>query len=45
MGHIALSRSADAILVAPASANMLARMAAGLADDLASTVLLATGNA
>jgi phosphopantothenoylcysteine decarboxylase/phosphopantothenate--cysteine ligase len=42
MGHIALSRSADAILVAPASANMLARMAAGLADDLASTVLLAT---
>jgi len=42
MGHIQLSRSADLVVVAPASANMLARMAAGLADDLASTVLLAT---
>ncbi|MFE8872830.1 bifunctional phosphopantothenoylcysteine decarboxylase/phosphopantothenate--cysteine ligase CoaBC [Acetobacter persici] len=42
MGHIALSRSADLIVVCPASANMLARMAAGLSDDLASTVLLAT---
>ena len=42
MGHIQLSRSADLVVVAPASANMLAKMAVGLADDLASTVLLAT---
>ncbi|HJS85425.1 MAG TPA: bifunctional phosphopantothenoylcysteine decarboxylase/phosphopantothenate--cysteine ligase CoaBC [Acetobacteraceae bacterium] len=42
MGHIQLSRSADLVVVAPASANILARMAAGLADDLASTLLLAT---
>ena len=42
MGHIQLSRSADLLVVAPATANLLARMAAGLADDLASTVLLAT---
>ena len=42
MGHIQLSRSADLLVVAPASANLLARMAAGLADDLAATVLLAT---
>jgi phosphopantothenoylcysteine decarboxylase/phosphopantothenate--cysteine ligase len=42
MGHIALSRSADLVVVAPASADLLARMAAGLADDLATTVLLAT---
>lgn len=42
MGHIALSRSTDLILVCPASANLLAKMAAGIADDLASTVLLAT---
>ena len=42
MGHIELSRAADLLVVAPATANMLARMAAGLADDLASTVLLAT---
>jgi len=42
MGHIELSRAADLLVVAPASANMLAKMAAGLADDLASTVLLAT---
>ncbi len=42
MGHIQLSRSADLVVVAPASANILARMAAGLADDLATTVLLAT---
>lgn len=42
MGHIQLSRSADVILVAPATANILARMAHGLADDLATTVLLAT---
>ena len=42
MGHIQLSRDADLLVVAPATANLLARMAAGLADDLASTVLLAT---
>ena len=42
MGHIQLSRDADLVVVAPATANILARMAAGLADDLASTVLLAT---
>jgi phosphopantothenoylcysteine decarboxylase/phosphopantothenate--cysteine ligase len=42
MGHIQLSRDADLLVVAPATANILARMALGLADDLASTVLLAT---
>ncbi len=42
MGHIELSRSADLIVVAPATADLMARAAAGLADDLASTVLLAT---
>jgi phosphopantothenoylcysteine decarboxylase/phosphopantothenate--cysteine ligase len=42
MGHIELSRSADIILVCPASANLMARMAAGIADDLATTILLAT---
>jgi len=42
MGHIQLSRDADLLVVAPATADLLARMAAGLADDLASTVLLAT---
>ncbi len=42
MGHIQLSRAADLLVVAPATADLLARMAAGLADDLASTVLLAT---
>ena len=42
MGHIRLSREADALLVAPATANILARMAVGLADDLATTTLLAT---
>lgn len=41
MGHIRLSREADLIVVAPASADLLAKMAHGLADDLASTVLLA----
>jgi len=45
MGHIALSRSADLVVVCPASANILARMAAGLADDLATTLLLATDTA
>ena len=42
MGHIRLSREADLIVVAPASANILAQMAHGLAEDLASTTLLAT---
>ncbi len=42
IGHIELSRSADLIVVAPATANILARMAAGMADDLATTLLLAT---
>ena len=41
MGHIRLSREADLILVAPGSADLLAKMAHGLADDLASTTLLA----
>jgi phosphopantothenoylcysteine decarboxylase/phosphopantothenate--cysteine ligase len=42
MGHIALSRAADLIVVAPASANIMAKMVAGIADDLATTLLLAT---
>ncbi len=42
MGHIELSRSADIVVVAPATANILARMANGIADDLATTALLAT---
>ena len=42
MGHIELSRSADLILVAPATAHIMAKMAQGLVDDLASTLLLAT---
>ncbi|RKF14101.1 bifunctional phosphopantothenoylcysteine decarboxylase/phosphopantothenate--cysteine ligase CoaBC [Roseovarius spongiae] len=42
MGHIELSRSADLIVVAPATADLMARMAQGQADDLASTLLLAT---
>ncbi len=42
MGHIQLSREADLVVVAPATADLLARMAAGLADDLATTLLLAT---
>ena len=42
MGHINLSRDSDLIIVAPASANMLAKMAHGLADNLASAVLLAS---
>ncbi|MBE0529885.1 MAG: bifunctional phosphopantothenoylcysteine decarboxylase/phosphopantothenate--cysteine ligase CoaBC [Rhodospirillales bacterium] len=41
MGHIQLSREADLVLVAPATANILAKMAVGLGDDLASTLLLA----
>jgi phosphopantothenoylcysteine decarboxylase/phosphopantothenate--cysteine ligase len=41
MGHIRLSREADLIVVAPASADFIARIALGLADDLASTALLA----
>jgi phosphopantothenoylcysteine decarboxylase/phosphopantothenate--cysteine ligase len=42
MGHIRLSREADLLVVAPATADLLARMVAGLADDLAATTLLAT---
>jgi phosphopantothenoylcysteine decarboxylase/phosphopantothenate--cysteine ligase len=42
MGHIELSRSADLVVVAPATADLMAKAAAGLADDLASTTLLAT---
>ncbi len=42
MGHIQLSRDADLVVVAPATAHLLARAAQGLADDLASTLLLAT---
>jgi phosphopantothenoylcysteine decarboxylase/phosphopantothenate--cysteine ligase len=42
MGHIELSRDADLLLVVPATADLLAKMAHGLADDLASTALLAT---
>jgi phosphopantothenoylcysteine decarboxylase/phosphopantothenate--cysteine ligase len=42
MGHIQLSRAADLVLVCPATANLLAKMAAGIADDLATTLLLAT---
>jgi phosphopantothenoylcysteine decarboxylase/phosphopantothenate--cysteine ligase len=42
MGHIRLSREADVVVVAPATADILARMAAGIADDLATTALLAT---
>ena len=42
MGHIQLSRAADLVLVCPATADLLARMAGGLANDLATTLLLAT---
>ena len=42
MGHIELSRDADLLVVAPATADILAKMAAGIADDLATTALLAT---
>jgi len=42
MGHIELSRIADVVLVAPATADIMAKMAAGMADDLATTALLAT---
>src|SRR5579863_1663978 len=42
IGHIQLSRAADLVVVAPATADLLAKMAQGLADDLASTLLLAT---
>ena len=42
MGHIRLSREADILLVAPATADIMAKMAHGLADDLATTALLAT---
>ena len=42
MGHIRLSREADLVVVCPASADLLAKMAGGMADDLATTLLLAT---
>src|SRR5579884_1303787 len=42
IGHIQLSRAADFVLVCPATADLLAKMAAGVADDLATTLLLAT---
>jgi phosphopantothenoylcysteine decarboxylase / phosphopantothenate---cysteine ligase len=42
MGHIQLSRQADLVVVCPATADLLAKMAAGIADDLATTMLLAT---
>ena len=42
MGHIRLSREADLVVVAPATADLIARMAAGMANDLAATTLLAT---
>src|SRR5262245_36072737 len=42
MGHIELSRSADLVVAAPATADLIGKLAAGLANDLASTLLLAT---
>lgn len=42
MGHIQLSREADLIVICPATANLLAKMTGGIADDLATTLLLAT---
>jgi phosphopantothenoylcysteine decarboxylase / phosphopantothenate---cysteine ligase len=45
MGHLRLAAEADLVVVAPATADLLAKMAAGLADDLASTALLATDKA
>lgn len=42
MGHIELSREADLIVVCPATADLMAKMAAGIADDLATTLILAT---
>jgi len=42
MGHIQLSRAADLVVVAPATADLMAKMANGMANDLASTLLLAT---
>lgn len=42
MGHIRLSRESDLVVVAPASADIIAKMAGGFANDLASTILLAT---
>jgi phosphopantothenoylcysteine decarboxylase/phosphopantothenate--cysteine ligase len=44
MGHIELSRAADLLVVAPATADLMAKMAGGHADDLASTLLMATDN-
>jgi phosphopantothenoylcysteine decarboxylase/phosphopantothenate--cysteine ligase len=44
IGHIQLSRAADVVVVCPATADLIAKMAAGIADDLATTLLLATDN-
>ncbi len=44
VGHIRLARETDLIVVAPATADLMAKMAAGLANDLASTILLAAGS-
>jgi phosphopantothenoylcysteine decarboxylase/phosphopantothenate--cysteine ligase len=44
VGHIRLARESDLIVVAPATADLMAKMAAGLANDLASTILLAAGS-
>ena len=45
MGHIQLSREADLVVVCPATADLLAKMAAGIADDLGTTLILATDKA
>jgi phosphopantothenoylcysteine decarboxylase/phosphopantothenate--cysteine ligase len=45
MGHIQLSREADLVVICPATADLMAKMAAGIADDLATTLLLATDKA
>ena len=42
VGHVALAHKADLVLVAPATANLMAKLAHGIADDMLSTTLLAT---
>lgn len=44
IGHIALAKEADLLLIAPATANILGKMAAGIADDLLSTTAMAVSN-
>ena len=44
IGHIQLSRQADLVVVCPATADLMAKMAAGIADDLGTTLILATDN-